>query len=71
MRYRSTKNTHALTSKSKGIANVLVWEIAIAEAGNHAKTYKTKGIWDTGASSSVITQEVLDHLLLPVKGARP
>jgi hypothetical protein len=62
MNYRHKYPTHGFTIKNQGLANVLVMDIAITEVNNPGNVFKTKAIWDTGATGSVITQEVLDHL---------
>ncbi len=60
---------HALTSRSTGRLRALITSIQIslptAEEGkilniNQAKEYK--GVWDTGATNSVITKRVVDEL---------
>lgn len=62
----------ALTSKFDGLARVLQLHVKVAPPliGTNAQPAKTrdcKGVWDTGATGSVITQAVVDDLgLLPV-----
>lgn len=65
MQYKHKNPKHVFTStKGVGIVRVLGMEIEITQISDVTKKFRTKGIWDTGASSSVITQEVFDHLAL-------
>jgi predicted aspartyl protease len=64
MNYKFKDPSHFFTIRATGIAKVLMMDIAITESGNDASTFKTKAIWDTGATSTVITKEVFDHLKL-------
>jgi predicted aspartyl protease len=57
----------ALTTKSNGIARVLEVPVRVAPPllGKNAKPTKTrdcKGVWDTGATGSAISQAVVDDL---------
>lgn len=54
----------AFTVKSNGgLLNVLITEIAIHIPGT-SNNVKVKAIWDTGATGSVITQSVVNKLVL-------
>lgn len=64
---------HAFTLKAKGIASCLYTpiEIAVPQVNfNYNSSIRTdiKGIWDTGATSTVITQKVVDALNLTPTG---
>ena len=66
MDYRHKNPSHAFTLKADAIANMLSLDIEITPIDNQALRFKTKGIWDTGATNSVITQEVVNALkILP------
>lgn len=64
MQYKHKKQLHFFTIKANGIANALVMDIEFAQIDAPFKKMKTKGIWDTGASKSVITKEIMDGLQL-------
>jgi predicted aspartyl protease len=52
--------------KYNGLTNIIYTDLAVAFPGNN-KAGKFRGIWDTGASATVITQDVVDMLgLQPV-----
>jgi predicted aspartyl protease len=58
---------HALTNSNKGIANSVITPVEITNVFTQSKA-PTKGIWDTGATNSVITKSIAATLgLLPVK----
>lgn len=66
MEYRLKNPTHAFTQKAEGLANMLALDIEISPVNNPSKKIKTKGVWDTGATNTVITQEMADKLgILP------
>jgi len=66
--------TWQFTTEHNGMANVLVSEILISEAFNPATTEKYpdpkkfNGIWDTGASSTAISKNVVDQCELKPTG---
>lgn len=64
MDYKFKNPSHCFTLKANGIARMLAMDITITLPGDKTKAFKTKGIWDTGATSSVITQEIFDQLQL-------
>lgn len=59
---------HSFTSKAIGLANVLVQDIIITLPDDRVNGFETRGIWDTGASRSVISQNVVDKLGLQPSG---
>jgi len=54
----------SFTTKYKGIARTLVNDVIItpADIKDKSKGIQCKGIWDTGATGSVITKELADQL---------
>ena len=70
MKIRHKNPSHTFTIETPGIANVLIMEITLQSLDTPSKSFKTKGIWDTGASHSVITKEALDALSLKQAGQR-
>lgn len=60
--------THAFTNKAAGLANVLIQTIKITLPNDNANVYQTNGIWDTGASGSVISPNVVTKLGLKPSG---
>ncbi len=66
-------HTHALTINGNGMSNVLVSEVGVsvpfsgkAEEQVNLEIRSYKGIWDTGATGSVITKKIADELgLIP------
>ncbi|OIN95882.1 MAG: hypothetical protein AUJ48_02475 [Deltaproteobacteria bacterium CG1_02_45_11] len=71
-RQKTRKRPNAFTVKANGMANVLISEVQVAPAFDPAKVKEVpqhhlyKAIWDTGATSSVITQTVVQECgLLP------
>ncbi|MDR3711458.1 MAG: SEC-C metal-binding domain-containing protein [Puia sp.] len=62
MNFKHKDPSHVFTTKSIGISRMLALDIEITPFSNPARRFKTKGIWDTGATGSVITQEVADVL---------
>ena len=68
MQYRSKTVTHAFTLKSDGITNALLMDVEITAVGNPSQSVKTKAIWDTGATNTVITKEVVAKLGLIATG---
>lgn len=60
--------SHCFTTKHNGLSKVLIQEIEITKVGDVSKKFKTKGIWDTGATGTVITKEVFDFLELKQNG---
>lgn len=60
--------THNFTQKFGGTQRVIAMEIEITPLGDDTKRFKTFGIWDTGATSTVITKEVFDKLGLIQNG---
>ncbi|MBM4171727.1 MAG: hypothetical protein FJ214_07670 [Ignavibacteria bacterium] len=59
---------HSFTLKGNGLLPVIITPIEISPVNQSSKKYKTKGIWDTGASGTVITQDVVDNLSLEPTG---
>jgi predicted aspartyl protease len=59
---------HTLTLKStNGLARQLVMPVVITLPGDSSKQITVNALWDTGASGTVITQNVVDRIgLLPV-----
>jgi predicted aspartyl protease len=70
MNYRFKTPSHVFTLKASGLANVLIMELAITASNVPEKSFKTKAIWDTGATATVITKEVFDHLDLKPVGMK-
>lgn len=68
MQYISKTVTHAFTLKSDGITNALLMDIEITVVGNPSQSVTTKAIWDTGATNTVITKEVVAKLGLVATG---
>lgn len=68
MQYRNKAVTHAFTLKSDGITNALLMDVEITIVGNPSQSVKTKAIWDTGATNTVITKEVVAKLGLTATG---
>ncbi|HET6254810.1 MAG TPA: retroviral-like aspartic protease family protein [Puia sp.] len=68
MEFRNTNPSHAFTQKADALARMITLDIEITPVGNSTKKFKTKGIWDTGATNSVITQEVADALGISATG---
>ncbi len=60
--YKSKVVSHALTVKGKTLVSVILTDIEIGVVGNQSKSTKTRAIWDTGATNSVITKEVVERL---------
>lgn len=57
-----TTPSHVLTVRSNGgLANVLYSDILMSLPSQN-QTQQFRGIWDTGASATVITQEIVDAL---------
>jgi predicted aspartyl protease len=54
--------THSFTLKSTKLERVIPLPIEIFNVNDKSIGFKTTGIWDTGATSSVITQEIADFL---------
>lgn len=58
--------SHAFTLKHNGISRSLVTKVVIAppysEQTKNISRYEVNGIWDTGATGTVITQKVVDAL---------
>lgn len=59
---------HSFTLKGIGLINVLHTPLEISEINSPEIKFLTRGIWDTGASGTVITQEVVDALKLRPTG---
>jgi hypothetical protein len=59
---------HAFTSKVPGLVNVLIQAIEITLPDDRKNVFETRGIWDTGASRSVISQNVVEKLGLQPSG---
>ena len=58
---------HAFTIKYAGRAGVLFTDIGISKPEYHgAQLNKFRGVWDTGATNSVVSQRVVDALNLKV-----
>lgn len=53
--------SHLFTFKSERIERVLLSEIELSQIDSPTKV-KTRAIWDTGASATVVTQEIFDLL---------
>jgi len=62
-------NVHAITHKVKGIARNIVTPVEITDIFS-GKNVKTQGIWDTGATGSVITKATATDLGLQSYGKR-
>lgn len=62
------KTIHSFTLKGKGIIPVIITPLEISPVKESNNKFATQGIWDTGASGSVITQEVVDYLKLQPTG---
>jgi hypothetical protein len=61
---------HALTNFNAGIATSIVTPVEVTNVLGHGKM-NTKGIWDTGATNSVITKSTASSLgLIPVGRTR-
>lgn len=68
MDFRDKIPSVALSIRGAGILNTLISDVTLFTAADHTKNYNTKGIWDTGATNSVITQEVVNSLGLLQSG---
>lgn len=68
MEYRLKNPTHAFTQKADRIANVLTWEFDISPVNNPSMKVRIKGIWDTGATNTVITEELANKLGIAATG---
>lgn len=64
MNIRYKKQSHCFSIKAEQINRVLVMDIAISQIEESKSIIQTKAIWDTGASSTVITKEIFDQLKL-------
>lgn len=62
-------NVHAITHKVKGIARNIVTPAEITDIFS-GKSVTTQGIWDTGATGSVVTKETAKKLGLQSFGKR-
>lgn len=56
MQYKHKNPSHCFTIKATGLSRVIMMEIEICEVDNPAKKIRTKAIWDTGATGTVITE---------------
>jgi hypothetical protein len=68
MNFKFKTVSHSFTLKADGISRMLSLDIEITPFNEPTKRFKTKGIWDTGATGSVITQEIFDALQLKQVG---
>lgn len=70
MQENKTQDIHSFTLKGKGLLNILHTPIEISKPDDllPKNRFKTRGIWDTGASGSVITKEVVEYLDLKPSG---
>ncbi len=59
---------HSFTLKGNGLVPVLSTPLEISDINSDDNKFDTRGIWDTGASGTVITQEVVDALKLKPTG---
>ena len=59
---------HSFTLKGKGLLPVIITPIEISPVKESIRRFSTSGIWDTGASGTVITQEVVSALNLQPTG---
>ncbi|MBI5731623.1 MAG: SEC-C domain-containing protein [Ignavibacteriales bacterium] len=59
---------HSFTLKGNGLVFVLSTPLEISDINSPGNKFSTRGIWDTGASGTVITQEVVDALKLKPTG---
>jgi hypothetical protein len=57
-----------MTLKFNGLSNMVSLDIEITSPDDRNKVFKTKGIFDTGATASVITQEAANFLGLKQTG---
>jgi predicted aspartyl protease len=70
MAKQKKQSVHALTHFNQGIARSIETPVEIANIFTNQKV-ATKGIWDTGATNSVVTKSTAAFLgLLPVKRTR-
>jgi len=63
----TSQKIHTFRLKHNRIANVIVTPVEICTPSGSEETVKriqTKGIWDTGASHTVITKNIIDQLEL-------
>lgn len=60
-------NVHALTRSYKGISNAILSPIDIYNTASNSKV-STNGIWDTGATNSVVTKTLAKKLGLTPTG---
>lgn len=61
--FRRKTPSHSFSSRGEQILRTIFQDIEISCPGSTVK-FKTKGIWDTGATATVITQEIFDHFSL-------
>jgi predicted aspartyl protease len=63
------RSVHALTYNHKGIANCIITPVEVKNISNDV-SIQSKGIWDTGATHSVITKSTAETLgLIPISMA--
>ena len=55
---------HSFTQSYPVLSNTLKSNVGVATAGNKSKGFGFVGLWDTGATNSMITQRVVDVLKL-------
>jgi predicted aspartyl protease len=66
----TNKNVHALTNVNGCIASSIITPVEITNIFNK-NTLSTKGIWDTGATNSVVTKSTAEILkLTPISRAK-
>lgn len=61
-------SSHSMTLKATGLTNVLITDVTVLMPDVFETPYNTRGIWDTGATGTVITQKVVDALQLQPTG---
>jgi len=66
---QNNKDIHAITNKVKGIARKIITPIEVKNVFT-GKMVQTKGIWDTGATGSVVTKSTALALGLTFFGKR-
>lgn len=57
-----------MTLKATGLRNVLITDVTVLIPDIFENPFNTRGIWDTGATGTVITQKVVDALQLQPTG---
>ncbi|GHT44882.1 hypothetical protein AGMMS49965_21290 [Bacteroidia bacterium] len=70
MQKQTNNQVHALTKNNTDIANCIITSVEITNVASNS-TISSQGIWDTGATSSVVTKSAASVLgLIPIGKAK-